>query len=92
MKARAHIIVDGKVQGVFYRAFTQNVATSLRLTGWVRNLHDGRVEAVFEGERDKIEEAIRKCHAGPPFSRVTAIDVTWGDTLDGFRDFRVEYS
>ncbi len=91
MKSRAHLIIDGRVQGVAYRWFATDVAYSLGLTGWVKNLYDGRVEAVFQGERADIEKAIVKCHQGPPFARVTTIDVTWEDHLEDFKDFRVRY-
>lgn len=91
MKARAHLYISGRVQGVFFRAFTKDVATSLGLKGWVRNIFDGRVEAVFEGERDLIEEAIKKCYIGPPGSRVTDINVTWENQTEGFNDFRIIY-
>lgn len=91
MKARAHLYISGRVQGVFFRAFTRDVATSLGLKGWVRNIFDGRVEAVFEGERDSIEEAIKKCYIGPPGSRVTDINVTWENQTEGFNDFRIIY-
>ncbi|MBI3592670.1 MAG: acylphosphatase [Nitrospirae bacterium] len=91
MKARAHLFISGRVQGVYYRGFAQDVADSLGLTGWVRNLPDRRVEAVFEGERDIIEAAIRKCYAGPSASRVTDIDVTWEDQFEGFGDFEIRY-
>lgn len=57
-KDRAHIFVSGRVQGIFFRSSTQKKARELGLTGWVRNLQDGRVEAVFEGEKDKIEKMI----------------------------------
>lgn len=91
MKARAHLYISGRVQGVCYRAFTQEIADSLGLKGWVRNLPDRRVEAVFEGEKDKIEMAIKKCHEGPPASRVTNIDVIWEESHEGFSDFRIRY-
>lgn len=91
MKARAHLYISGRVQGVCYRAFTQEVADSLGLKGWVRNLPDKRVEAVFEGEKDKIEIAIKKCHEGPPYARVTDIDVAWENQLEDFIDFRIRY-
>lgn len=91
MKVRAHLYISGRVQGVYYRAFTQEVADSLGLTGWVRNLPDRKVEAVFEGEKDLIEKAIMKCHQGPPASRVTDIDVTWENQLEDFSDFRIRY-
>ncbi|MCL4537129.1 MAG: acylphosphatase [Nitrospirae bacterium] len=91
MKVRAHLYISGRVQGVYYRAFTQEVADSLGLTGWVRNRPDRKVEAVFEGEKDLIEKAIMKCHQGPPASRVTDIDVTWENQLEDFSDFRIRY-
>ncbi|MBF0328668.1 MAG: acylphosphatase [Nitrospirae bacterium] len=91
MKARAHLYISGRVQGVYYRGFTEELAESLGLAGWVRNLHDRRVEAVFEGEKTVIEEAIRKCRSGPPASHVTGIDVSWEEKLEGFRDFSIRY-
>ena len=89
MKTRAHLFIDGRVQRVFFRGFTREVAVSLGLKGWVRNLYDGRVEAVFEGEKDKILEAIGHCHQGPPFAVVTKIDTNWEEALEGFEDFTV---
>lgn len=91
MKARAHVIIDGRVQGVFFRAFTRDVARTLGLNGWVRNLYDGRVEAVFEGERETIEKAIQECYQGPPYARVSDIDITWEDRLEGLKDFAIRY-
>ncbi len=91
MKTKAHLYISGKVQGVYYRAFTQEIADSLGLKGWVKNLPDRRVEAVFEGERELIEQAISKCKQGPPTSRVTDIDVSWENHLEGFSDFRIRY-
>jgi len=91
MNARAHLYISGRVQGVYYRGFTVEVAEALGLKGWVRNLPDRRVEAVFEGDRDLIEKAILKCKHGPPASRVTDIDVTWEDRLEGFKEFDIRY-
>ncbi|MCL4491378.1 MAG: acylphosphatase [Nitrospirae bacterium] len=91
MKARAHLFISGRVQGVYYRGFTAEVADAFGLTGWVRNLPDRRVEAVFEGEREAIEAAIRKCHEGPPAARVSDIDITWEDRLEGVTDFSIRY-
>jgi len=76
-EARAHIIISGRVQGVFYRAFTRDLALNLGLSGWVRNLYDGTVEALFEGEKPLIEQAIEKCYIGPPGARVKDIKVHW---------------
>jgi len=89
--ARAHIIVSGRVQGVFYRAFTEETADALGLYGWVRNLPDGRVEAVFEGEKEAIEKAIVICRKGPPAARVSNIDVKWEDFKGEFTAFSVKY-
>lgn len=91
MKARAHLYISGIVQGVFYRAFTRDIANSLGLSGWVRNLYDGRVEAVFEGEKDLIDIAIKRCHQGPQGARVTNVSVTWEDQIEGLSDFRIRY-
>ncbi len=91
MKSRAHLIIEGKVQGVYFRAFTKEVADSLGLTGWVRNLPNRSVEAVFEGEKDIIEIAIGKCRVGPPFAMVTNINLNWEDKIEGFSDFRIRY-
>lgn len=91
-KAKARLHIDGRVQGVFYRGFTQELAESLGLKGWVRNLSDGRVEAVFEGDRGVIESAIRKCYVGPPASRVTNIDIQWETYTGEEKDFSVRYS
>ena len=71
---RIHVYISGRVQGVFFRAETQRTATSLKLTGWVRNMDDGRVEAVFEGEPDEIERMLDWCHQGPPASRVDRVE------------------
>ncbi len=62
---RAHVYVSGRVQGVFFRAFVSEKAMELGLTGWVKNIPDGRVEAVFEGEKEKVEQVIVTCREGP---------------------------
>jgi acylphosphatase len=90
-QARAHIFIDGRVQGVFYRGFTSELAHNLGLNGWVRNLRDGRVEAVFEGDRKVIEKAIKECYIGPRGADVTNIEVKW-DTYEGdLKGFSVRY-
>lgn len=89
MKARAHVYVTGRVQGVFFRAETANLAHRLDLAGWVRNTHDGRVEAVFEGEKRNVEEAVEFCGRGPLGAQVSKLDVEWVDWKGEFRDFRV---
>ena len=89
--ARAHLFIDGRVQGVFYRAFTRDIAHRLGLGGWAKNLRDGRVEAVFEGEKQAIEEAIRECNDGPPGARVINIDVQWESFTGNEQGFSVRY-
>ncbi len=88
---RCHIFVTGRVQGVFFRAFTREVAQSLGLKGWVRNLPDGRVEAVFEGKKELIEEAIKKLKIGPPAARVEALETDWNEEPENLPDFRIRY-
>ncbi|MEM0445718.1 MAG: acylphosphatase [Nitrososphaerota archaeon] len=72
---RYHVYVSGLVQGVFYRQNTKRVADSLGLTGWVRNLPDGRVEAVIEGPEEKVQELVRWMERGPRLARVERVDV-----------------
>jgi acylphosphatase len=91
-KARAHVFADGRVQGVFYRAFAREIARNLGLNGWVKNLRDGRVEAVFEGDKNVIERAIRECNAGPPGAKVLNIEVTWEAYTGDEEGFSVRYS
>lgn len=91
MKTRAHVYVGGRVQGVFFRAETANLAHRLGLAGWVRNLPDGRVEALFEGEKEKVEQAVDFCRRGPPGAYVQELDLNWEAWKGEFRDFRVTH-
>lgn len=75
--ARARVVVRGRVQGVFFRAETSDRARSLGLAGWVRNAADGSVEAVFEGERERIESILEWCRRGPALAEVEDLEVTW---------------
>lgn len=90
-QSRAHLIIKGRVQGVFYRAFIRDIAIQLGLRGWVRNLSDGSVEALLEGYRDEIERAIAQCYSGPPGARVDDIDVAWEDYQGDVQGFQVRY-
>ena len=74
-KHRVHVWIKGRVQGVFFRTYTRDAAQSIGVTGWVRNLPDGRVEAVFEGESDKVERMIEWCREGTPMSRIERVDL-----------------
>ena len=83
---RAEVVVRGFVQGVFFRAEARNRARSLGLAGWVRNAPDGSVEAVFEGEDERVESMVDWCRRGPPGARVDDVEVTWPEAQgeDGF--------
>jgi len=91
LKVRAHVFVSGMVQGVFFRSETQYEANRQKVTGWVRNLRDGRVEAVFEGEKDNVEKLIEFCRKGPPGSRVTKVEVSWEEYTGEFKNFGIRY-
>ena len=89
--ARAQVLISGRVQGVFYRAYTRDQAVARGLTGWVRNLPDGRVAAVFEGNREKIESMLAWCKQGPPYAAVDEVLTDWQTHLGEFEDFRIRY-
>lgn len=94
MKVGAHVFVSGRVQGVFFRVEIKNEATKNKVTGWVRNTSDGRVEAFFEGEKDAVEKLIDFCRRGPPAARVSKIDVNWKNysgLFDGFEIRRTHF-
>lgn len=90
MYVRAHVYVSGIVQGVFFRSSTARLARELGLFGWVRNLPDGRVEAVFEGEEGAVKRAVEWCWKGPPGANVEHVDVTY-EPVEGEVDFTVRY-
>lgn len=89
-EARAHVFISGKVQGVYYRANTRDTAREKEIDGWVRNLDDGRVEAVFEGGREAVDEMIEWCHEGSPQARVNNVDVEWEEP-EGITGFEIRY-
>ena len=91
MKVRAHVFVSGRVQGVFFRSETRYEAEKRSVKGWVRNLPDGRLEAVFEGEEESVKELIEFCKRGSPGARVTGIDVIWENYTGEFKDFEIKY-
>ncbi|SIR12097.1 acylphosphatase [Haladaptatus litoreus] len=86
-RARAHVFVSGKVQGVYYRANTRDTAQEKGVDGWVQNLSDGRVEAVFEGPESVVNEMVKWCHTGSPAANVDNVEVECGEPEgeDGFR-------
>ena len=91
MKSKAHVIISGRVQGVWFRTSTRDKAEQLGLTGWVKNTVDGCVEAVFEGEEERIEEMINWCHQGPPLAEVGNIEVKKQPPTNYFDRFSIEH-
>jgi len=85
---RAHVLISGRVQGVGYRFATVDTASQLGLCGWVRNLPDSHVEAVFEGAAVVVHEMIRWCHQGPPAAVVKDVKVEYEEP-ENLRGFEV---
>jgi len=90
MKSRIHVFLSGRVQGVFFRDFTRRWAQILGLTGWVRNVFDGRVEVLAEGEEEKLKMLLEKLKEGPPLARVENMEASWEDYKAEFNDFTVK--
>ncbi|MBC7081243.1 MAG: acylphosphatase [Thermoplasmatales archaeon] len=87
---RVSVRIYGKVQGVWFRAHTKEMADKLGLCGWVKNMPDGSVWAVFEGDERRIEEMIEWCHHGPPLARVERVEIN-EEEPKGEKDFRIKY-
>ena len=83
------IRVFGRVQGVYYRASTQQKAKELGLTGWVRNCSDGTVEVLAQGKRTDLNALMRWCEDGPPLARVQKVNVHWNEQNEEHTDFRI---
>jgi len=88
---RAHLIIEGKVQGVFYRASARDKAVTLALSGFVKNLPGGSVELVAEGNQEKLELLIAWCRVGPPNAQVTDIKTTFSPPIGEFDNFHIQY-
>jgi acylphosphatase len=87
---RAHITVEGRVQGVGYRANTRRMANQLSLKGWVRNLRDGRVEILVEGDEEMVERLIQWCHRGPTSAYVSMVSTETSEAQGEFDRFSVK--
>lgn len=87
---RAHVLVSGKVQGVYFRTKTRDEAHKHGVDGWVKNLEDGRVEAVFEGDDESVDAMVDFCHEGSQAARVDDVSVTYGDP-EGLDGFEIQY-
>ncbi len=89
---QTRVFVSGRVQGVFFRMFVHQQATKLGISGYVRNLNDGRVEAVFQGSSDKIHVIIKQVHIGPNLARVKDVIVKWEDVPEQIsKQFSIQY-
>jgi acylphosphatase len=88
-RERAHVYVSGQVQGVFFRDSARKKAEQLGLAGWVENLPDGRVEALFEGAQEKVREMIQWCEEGPPHATVEEVDAEFEDIEESLEGFEV---
>jgi acylphosphatase len=91
IKIRAHIIVRGKVQGVYFRQNAQRICKDYGVTGWVLNANDGSVEAILEGNKNSVEDAISWFKVGPPDAHVEKIELSYDNYSGEFQDFKVSY-
>ena len=83
MRIRAHVLISGRVQGVFFRSAARDKAMELGVHGWIRNLEDDRVEAIFEGEEPNVRKMVDWCYHGPPGAVVSVVDVEFGEEYTG---------
>ncbi|MGD0917612.1 MAG: acylphosphatase [Thermodesulfobacteriota bacterium] len=90
-KVRARVIIEGRVQGVFFRHHTREIALQLSVKGCVKNRRDGHVEAIFEGDKERVDQIIQWCLRGPSEAKVTKVHQFWEDYRGEFEDFSVTY-
>ena len=90
-KVRAHAIISGRVQGVFFRMETRRAAVGYGVSGWVRNRSDGTVEAIFEGDRAQVDAVVEWCRQGPAHAHVTDVNVSWEDYTGEYSGFDITY-
>ena len=90
-KVRAHVIISGRVQGVFFRMETKRAADVFGVFGWVKNRRDGTVEALFEGDQERVDAVLAWCQEGPGHARVSDVKVDWQDYAGEFNAFDVTY-
>ncbi|MFH1654701.1 MAG: acylphosphatase [Pseudomonadota bacterium] len=88
---RLHLIISGRVQGVFFRAYAQDCATRLEVTGWVRNTSSGDVEILAEGEEEKLKKLLDLCKRGPEPAKVDEVKITESTATGEFRSFNIRY-
>ena len=90
-KVRVHIFVSGRVQNVFFRYYTKKMAEKIGVFGWVKNLPDRRVEAVFEGEKEKVEKILEWSKKGPLLAEVKEVEINWEKYQGEFNSFEIKY-
>ena len=90
-KKRAHVIISGRVQGVFFRMETLKAAQLYGVSGWVKNKADGTVEAMFEGDNKSVDSILEWCRRGSPPAKVEKADVNWEDYTGEFKEFKIAY-
>lgn len=88
---RVHVTITGRVQGVAFRAKTRSEAIRNNVSGWVRNLPDGRVEAVFEGKNEDVDRVVAWCRTGPSLAEVTHVEMREEAYTGAFTDFSIRY-
>ena len=88
-KTRVHLLISGRVQGVLFRDYTKNAAKEFGIFGFVRNLLDGRVEVVCEGEKESVEKFLEWCKQGSPLSKIENVGVSFEEYKGEFKDFSV---
>ena len=91
MPQRVHVIVQGRVQGVYFRASTRDRARQLGLSGWVCNCSNGNVELIAEGDKDRLEQLVSWCHKGPSGAIVSDVNIKWQEGTGEFVGFVVKY-
>ena len=89
MGKRMRVVIQGKVQGVYFRVYTQKKASELGIQGWVKNNPDGTVEAVFEGESANVANMVSWCHKGSPHSKVTHVECYSEPFKNDFQNFKI---
>ena len=90
-KVRAHTIISGRVQGVFFRVETKRAADGFGVFGWVKNRSDGTVEALFEGDQGRVDAMLEWCQEGPAHAQVSDVKVEWEDYAGEFTTFDITY-
>ena len=90
-KDRAHVIISGRVQGVFFRVETKRAADGFGVLGWVRNLKEGSVEAMLEGDQDRVDALLEWCKEGPAHAQVSDVKLDWQDYTGEFSGFDISY-